>query len=72
MEKKYQIKDMINALPHNMVVDIKKRIVNKLDIHKSQFYRIINIPVDSNREAKPSQLQIIAQELGCTIDDLMN
>ncbi|MEM1326183.1 MAG: hypothetical protein AAGI23_09530 [Bacteroidota bacterium] len=71
MEKKYKIKEKINELRHFEVSDTKRRIVEKLQVDKSQFYRIMNIPIDSNREAKPSQLLIIAEELGCKIDDLL-
>ncbi|MEN0049182.1 MAG: hypothetical protein AAF806_19135, partial [Bacteroidota bacterium] len=70
--KRYRIKELLDRVESGLVSDLKRTIISKLGIDSSQFYRIINYKQSSRNEAKPSQLQIIAQELGCTIDDLMN
>jgi DNA-binding Xre family transcriptional regulator len=71
-EYKYSIRERMDALPEETRRQMKKELIAELAISRVHLNRIIAIQQGAKNEALPSQLQVIAQHLCCTIDDLLN
>lgn len=71
---KYRLKELIYSryLTRKERAAEVRRLADKLEITENHLRKIWSYPIDSDAEAKPSQLQIIAAEYGCTVEDLMN
>lgn len=69
---KYAIKVLLRQLSVEDHQEVVTRIKYRLNLSPSQYHRIISLPFDSVSEAKPGQLLVFAEELNCTIDDLIN
>lgn len=53
-------------------IEATKRIITRLNISESQFWRIKTYQIEDNSSATSDQLIIIAEELNCSVDDLLN
>lgn len=71
---KYRIKELIYSryLLRKERAEEVRRLANKLGIAENHLRKIWAYPIDSPHEAKPSQLQMIAEEYGVSVEDLMN
>lgn len=68
---KYTIKERLDRVPFGDRRRVFKQIVEALGISDVQFRRIMNYTNGESGEAKPSQLQIIGEHLGCSVDELL-
>jgi DNA-binding Xre family transcriptional regulator len=69
---KYNIRERLAAYLPAQEQEIKQALCAELNITRVHLNRILNYKRNAPNEALPSQLQVIAQHLGCTIDDLLN
>ena len=71
VSKKYRIEAILDALPYGERRIAMQELPLLLGVSKRQFYRILNMGAGDPSEAKPSQLLVISQFLGVTVDDLL-
>jgi hypothetical protein len=72
IDLKYTIKEKLRSLSVAEYKETKDRLISKLQISKYQFYKILAIEFGGKSSASGDQLLIFAEELNCTIDDLIN
>lgn len=69
---KYNIRERLAQMPSAKEQEIKQALCDQLSITRVHLNRILNYRQGAPNEALPSQLQVIAAVLNCTIDDLLN
>lgn len=72
MELKYRIDELLNELPRKDYAPTISRIIDRVGKTRSHFNRIRKIPVGSTSSITTDDLLIIADELNCKVDDLLN
>lgn len=72
VDLKYTIKEKLRSLPFSEYKQTRDRLISRLQLSKYQFYKILAIEYGGKSSASGDQLLIFAEELNCTIDDLIN
>lgn len=69
---KYRVKDLMDAQPKRDYRNHLKSLIDKLDISRASFYRLISIELDSSSSMTTDQLLTIADHFDVSIDELIN
>jgi hypothetical protein len=69
---KYRIKERLGSMSFERSVEVRKEICREAAISPQRLSQIINAVLGSPTSAQPLQLEIIAEQLGCQVDELMN
>lgn len=70
--KKYTIKEKFDELPRRARSQAIKEACERMEISEGHLRKIWGYPMESNHEAKPSQLVVLAELLNCSVVDLIN
>lgn len=70
--RKYLILDKLSEIPRGDYTENINILLKKLDVHRSSFYRLINIESGSSSSMTTDQLLIFAEHFGCSVDELIN
>ena len=70
--RKYTIKEKFDALPYSERSARIERACRQMNISQAQLRKIWSYRITDKNEARPSQLLILAVELGCGIEELFS
>lgn len=68
--RKYTIKEKFDALPYAERAARIERACRQMNISQAQLRKIWSYRMTDKNEARPSQLMILAAELGCGMEEL--